>query len=65
MPFDNSNVVNNGIRSLDGWGTAKRLIGMRPINHNYADNFNIFIKFMCIYHNLFNSLNLSNKFNLT
>ena len=50
--------VNNGMRSSDGWGTAKRLFGMRPINWNYVDNLTFF-KFMYIYHNLFKLIYLT------
>ena len=45
-------IVNNDMRLSNERDTIKRLIGMWPINQNYADNF-VFLLKLCVYiHNL-------------
>ena len=57
-------VVNNGMRSSNGRGTVKRLIGMRPINRNFAADYAFLLKLYAYTKKAYGSCNHKKKINL-
>ena len=54
-------VINNSMCLSNGRGTVKQLIGMRPINRNFADNYAFLLKLYAYTKKAYGSCNHKKK----